>query len=110
MPTPLPILTFHSPLPLQQSTSNRLNNNISPGNTTHSLAININEKQSDYIQENGRSSSGNHSQNASKKTDKKTKLNNPTRKLSALSSESVKRQKTIKSAIETMKRKLFPEK
>ena len=39
IPTPLPILTPHSPLPLQPSTSNRFNNNLSSGDTTHSLTI-----------------------------------------------------------------------
>ena len=77
---------------------------------THSLTINISEKQSAYRKEHGRSSSSNHSHSASKKKDKKTKLDNPPRKPSVMPSESVKDQKTIKAAIEAMKRKLSPEK
>ena len=88
------------------STSNRFNNNLSSGDTTHLLTINISEKQSDYRMEHGSSYSANHSHSASKKKEKKTKLDNPPRKPSVMPSESVKGQKTIKAAIEAMNRKL----
>ena len=107
LPTPPPILTPHSPL--QSSTSNRFNNDLSSGDTTHSLTINISEKSA-YRKEHGSSSSSNHSHSASKKKDKKTKLDNPPRKPSVMPSEPVKGQKIIKAAIEAMKRKLSPEK
>ena len=77
---------------------------------THSLPINISEKQYAYRKEHGSSSSSNHSHSTSKKMDKKTKLDNPPRKPSVMPSESVKGQKTIKAAIEAMKRKLSHEK
>ena len=44
------------------------------------------------------------------KTYKKTKLNNPHGKTSAMPSESVKCQKILKAAIEEMQRKVSPEK
>ena len=70
----------------------------------------MNDKQCNRSQEYDGSSSLHHVQNSSKNTGKKNKANYAQRKPSNMTIDAVKGQKTIKAAIEAMKRKLTPEK
>ena len=94
-----------SPPQIQSSKSNSyvsVENRIKPTNT--------NDKQCNRSQEYDGGSSLHHVRDSSKNTGKKNKANYAQRKPSNMTSDVVKGQKTIKAAIEAMKRKLTPEK
>ena len=106
LPTPCTSSSPPSPTPQQPSTSNRFNSDHSSGSPIDLLTKNNSDEQLNYIFEHESSASVHDSQNSSKKMNNK-KVN---RKPTTMSSDTVKGQKSIKAAIEAMKRKLSPEK
>ena len=102
MSSPPHTMTPPSPTPQQTSTSNRFNSDHSSGSPIDLLTKNNSDEQLNYIIEHESSASVHYSQNSSKKMNKQ-KLN---RKPTTMSSDTVKGQKSIKAAIEAMKRKL----
>ena len=93
------------PTPQQPSITNRFNSDLSSGAPIDLLTTNKSDEQLNYIIELESSAPMHDSQNSSK-----TNIFLLNHKPPTMSSDTVKGQKTIKAAIEVMKRKLSPEK
>ena len=104
-PTTIATPSSSSPPQIQSSKSN---SDVSAED--QSKPTNTNDKQCNRSEVYDGGSSLHHVQDSSKNTGKKNKANYAQRKPSNTTIDAVKGQKTIKAAIEAMKRKLTPEK